>query len=382
MRLQRDALLLFFPQTFARALALSALALTACSASPSKDSLSLPSSSPSPAARITIFPSPTPSPTRTVPPPTPTPIPARASVTLNARSGPGATYSSIGLLAANQTIQVIGQDGSGAWYLILYPSAETGIGWVAAAYVQLEATVTPPAVVTPSPTASGPTGRVLQRLNVRSGPGLSFDALGVLEAETIVNLSGRNPNSTWLQILYPQGPGGRGWVSAAYVQAEDISGLPVLNEFGVPLPSTTAGPTPIPRTPTPTLGPARADGDAVANPSVRVVFSPGGTRRFLYSDEVSLPEGDAEDWIAFTPYALDGKTAHLELRLTCTGNGDLAVELWQEGEVVEGWGKIACNGASVSVLLKSGQPYLLRLSPKASFALTHVSYTLIVINEP
>lgn len=378
MRPRRVVLTFLSPRTLLYALVLLTLALAACTAYPSRDSLP----SPSPATQLTIFPSPTPSSTPTVPPPTPTPIPARASATIHVRSGPGATFASLGLLAADQAIQVVGQDGSGEWYLILYPSAETGLGWVSATYVQIDAAVTPPAIVTPSPTAAGPSGRVLQRLNVRSGPGLSFDSLGVLEAETIVNLSGRNANSTWLQIRYPQGPGGRGWVSAAYVQVEDISGLPVLNEFGAPIPSTNAGPTPIPMTPTPTVGPARMDGDTAAKPSARVAFSPNGTQRFLYSDEVSLPEGDIADWIAFTPYALAGETAHIELELTCAGNGALTVELWQAEEIVEGWGTLACNNAPTSILLKSGQPYLLRLSPKASSALVYVSYTLTIHNEP
>lgn len=384
MHPQRDVLNFLSPRIlFFCALVLLTLALTACTAYPSGDSLPRPSFFSSPVAQITIFPSPTPSPTLTIPPPTPTPIPARISTTINVRSGPGTAYSSLGLLTASQTIQVIGQDGSGEWYLILYPSAETGLGWVAAVYVQLEAAVTPPAIVTPSPTASGPTGRALQRLNVRSGPGLSFDTVGVLEAETTINLSGRNPNSTWLQILYPEGPGGHGWVSAAYVQVEDISGLPVLNEFGAPIPSTSTGPTALPMSPTPTVGPARVDGDTAANPSARVVFSPGGTQRFLYNDEVSLPEGDVADWIAFTPYALAGETAHLELKLTCVGNGELAVELWRQGgERVEGWGELACNSPPISIFLKDEQPYLLRLSPKASSTLVLVSYTLTIHNEP
>ncbi len=382
MRIRRGVLTLLSTRTSLCALALLATALTTCSAPLERDSPALPSSTLSPAARITILPSPTPLPTRALPSPTPTPIPARTSATLHVRSGPGATYSSLGLLAAHQRIQVIGQDGSGEWYLILYPSAEAGLGWVAAAYVRLETEVTPPAMITPSPTASGPTGRVLQRLNVRSGPGLSFDPLGMLEAETVVHLSGRNPTSTWLQILYPRGPGGRGWVSAAYVQVEDISGLPVLNEFGVPIPATTTGPTPIPMTPTPTLGPARADGDTAARPSADVIFLPRGTRRFFYSDDISRPTGDAEDWIRFIPYALAGETARLEVGLICWGNGEPTVELWQDGEIAGGWRKPACNSAPASILLKSGQPYLLRLSLPESSTLVYVSYTLSIHNEP
>ena len=355
------------------------LLLAACAAT--QPASPKPASPATPEAQITLFPTPTPSPTVSLPPPTPTPIPAHTTTTINVRAGPGVNYPSLGLLAANQTVQIIGQDEGGEWYLILYPTAEAGHGWVAAPYVQRQATVSPPVIAPSSPTASGPLGRTSQRLNVRSGPGLSFESLGVIEAETTVNLTGRNRNSTWLQIQYPPGPGGHGWISAAYVQVEDILSLPVLDEFGSPVPVLTAGPTSRPMTPTPTLGPARADGDSAQNPAVRVFFSPTGSRTFLYSSDVSLPEGDAADWVEFTPYAASGGITSVTLRLTCEGNGEIQVEVWQDGETPQAWEKPACNGEPVSVTLKAGVPYLVRLSPEPSASLTLIRYTLAVSND-
>ncbi len=358
---------------------LAALVLTGCAAPPSGRAEVYPSSSP--AVHITVFPSLTSSPTQTVPPPTSTPVLAYTRTTLNVRSGPGTGYSSLGLLPANQKVQVLGQDGSGAWYLILYPTAESGQGWVAATYIQIEEGISLPVAISPTPTPSGPVGRVTQRLNVRSGPGLSFDSLGTLEAETTVNLTGRNQNSTWLQILYPPGPGGHGWVSASYVRVEDVSGLPILDEFGMPIPSTTAGPTSRPMTPTPTIGPAHADGDSAGNPSVRVIFSLTGARQFVYSDDLSSPEGDAEDWIEFTPYALLGSRARVTLLLTCEGNGLLVAEFLQGEELQNTKSLLACNQPPLTLDLTGGIPYLLRLRLQPSASLQYVFYTLSVKND-
>ncbi|MGZ3306868.1 MAG: hypothetical protein ACXU8U_13490, partial [Asticcacaulis sp.] len=43
------------------------------------------------------------------------------------------------------------------------------------------------------------------------------------------------------------------------------------------------------------------------------IFSAEGTRALVYSGDVSAPQGDAEDWVAFTPYA-----AGALLTLACT----------------------------------------------------------------
>ncbi len=352
------------------------LSLAACAAAQDASPVPLPA----PIGQITIIPSPTPSPTPTLPTPTATPLAAYTTASVNVRAGPGVSYPSLGLLAADRPIQVIGQDGSGGWYLILYPAGEGGQGWVAAIYVRIEAGVSPPPAFSATPTFSGPTARVSQRINVRSGPGLSFEVLGTLEAGTIVSLSGRNQNSTWLQILYPPGPGERGWISVAYVQIEDVGGVPILDEFGAPVPSTTAGPTSKPMTLTPTPGPARADDDSPANPSVRVAFLPGGTRQFLYRDDLSTPQGDGEDWIEFTPYAIAGGAARVALQLTCEGGGLLAVELQQDGDVVKE-DFLACNRPPVFLDLKGGAPYLLHLYPQPAGSLIHIVYTLLVRNE-
>jgi len=236
----------------------------------------------------------------------------------------------------------------------------------------------------PSPTATVTplSGKAVVQLNVRSGPGTDYDVLGMIQAGAALALTGKNEATTWLQVEYAAGADGKGWVTAAYVQTlqGDTASLPVLTASGAPV---TSGPTLVPVTPTPTLGPARADNDSSAVPAIQVTFSPSGARQFSYTSEVSSPQGDAEDWVMFTPYAsLAGSPARMLSSLVCDGNGNLEVELWQNGAPLAGWGGLACSDQDRPFELTAGTPYLLRLRAAPSDGLRYVRYTLTVRNEP
>jgi uncharacterized protein YraI len=297
------------------------------------------------------------------------------------RAGPATSYGSLGLLNRDSVVQVIGSDPSGDWYHILYPSAPQGTGWVAARFVQLPAGTEVPHEATATP--SGPTGRVLQRLNVRSGPGTGFEALGMLEAGTQVSLHGKNGTASWFQIAYPTGPGGFGWVTAQYVQTDASPDLPVLDDFGnVVTPGATDGAPGPAAIPTATLGPAYADGDSAAAPGARVVFAAGGTTELLFTSQLSSPQGDGEDWVEFTPFSLGGSSARLQLSLDCDGTGSLQVELSQGGSSLTGWGPLACDGRTVEARLTAGLPALLHLSAVPGEALQLTTYRLRIRNLP
>ena len=150
------------------------------------------------------------------------------------------------------------------------------------------------------------------------------------EPDSVVYLTGKNATASWFQIDYPDGPGGRGWVTAQYVQTQ-AADLPVLDDNGTPAAASTPGPGSLPATPSPTVGPAPADGDSSANPAVRAVFLASGTRQFSYTSQVSAPSGDTEDWLEFTPYAVNSPDARLVFSLACSGRGSLTVEISQGG---------------------------------------------------
>ncbi len=156
----------------------------------------------------------------------------------------------------------------------------------------------------------------------------------------------------------PLESGGRGWVTAQYIQTEAAAGLPILDEYGTPAAATAAGTSAGPaETPTATVGPAMADGDSQAAPAVRVTFSataPAGS-----PTPANCPRRRGMEKIGWnsllTPAA--GKKSFLLFSLICTGNGSLTVELWQAGSSVPSWGSLICGEVGKTVSLAAGRPY-------------------------
>lgn len=56
-----------------------------------------------------------------------------------------------------------------------------------------------------------------EQMNVRGGPGTSYDILGQIFPGDILPALGISPGREWVQVAYPSGPGGVGWVYASYV---------------------------------------------------------------------------------------------------------------------------------------------------------------------
>ena len=313
---------------------------------------------------------------------TPAPIDGSLTIKVNVRSGPGTSYASLGQLEAGVKVQITRRDASGAWYRILYPGAPDGTGWVTAQYVTVAGGVQVPLDATATPT--GPQGRVLQLLNVRAGPGTSFDSLGMLQPNATVALTGKDATAAWFQISYPGAPGGHAWVTAQFVQTDASGQLAVLDAYGTPVPvaNGTAGPVAGLQTATPTVGPAYADGDSAARPAIQVTFSASGTRQFTYSGQVSAPQGDPADWVEFTPFAINASKALLIFSLSCSGNGTLSISLEQAGAALSGWGTLACGDQNKLITLPAGQPVELQLVPAAGDGLQLVNYSLTVENMP
>jgi uncharacterized protein YraI len=309
---------------------------------------------------------------------TPTIITGTLKARVNVRSGPGTWYDSLGLLDSGQTVQIFAQNEDGTWFQIAFSPSSSGSGWISAQFVDTGGLSIPTFTPQVTPTVSGPTGTVSQRINVRSGPGSSYASLGILEANTIIALMGKNATGSWLQIQYPIGTTGRGWVSVEYVKVTGTTGLPVLDAAGTPI--TPGASTTIPEfTPTATVGPALGDMDTSASPVAHIKFSASGTRKFFYTGDVSTPDGDPEDWIEFTAYATSGSaSATLFTSLTCHGNGTLIVELWQNGKPLSGWGSLACSDIGRNLVVTPGIPYLLRMRAAPGNGLQYVEYTLTI----
>jgi hypothetical protein len=195
-----------------------------------------------------------------------------------------------------------------------------------------------------------------------------------LYPKDVVRLTGKDANGTWLQIDFPSGPAGKGWINAAFVQVQGVENLPIVSEAGEAI--GTGTPTGIPPTSTPTLVPAQADDDSQANPIASVVFDPFGTHTLIYSGDVSSPEGDAEDWIQFTPYSSTVVTS-----LECMEKNDLQVSILENGQLTSI--ELSCTEKQKSIGVTVGSVYSIRLlASQSSGGLQYTPYSVKIQSSP
>ena len=322
-----------------------------------------------------------PAPTETPHPPSPpSPVALVEGITstqVNVRAQPSTASDVLGVIPADMRIEITGKDPGGNWWQINYPhpQAVEGKGWITAQYVN---TVNTPEVPTIGGTEDrqigGNVAVIQQQLNVRSGPGTGFNSLGTLNPQDVVSLTGKDPNGAWLQIDFAAGPEGKGWVNAAFVQAQGAENLPIIAESGLVI--GTGTPTGIPPTPTPTLVPAREDDDSANHPITNVDFNLLGTQAFMYNGDLSSPQGDLEDWIAFKP---DNSSVFASLE--CKGSNAIKVQLLENGLPVSTY--IKCGDQMEELAVHVGSNYLIHLQAvPAAATLQYTNYILTIKTRP
>jgi hypothetical protein len=208
-------------------------------------------------------------------------------------------------------VLITGRDANAIWYRILFTESPAGYGWVRAEYVQ----VNPAAEIPIVEHGSGGSAVVLQKINVRSGPGAAFDSLGVLNPNDVVPVLGRDAGGSWVQIEFPGAPDGTGWGASEFMQIENIEALPVIGEP----PSNAADEEEASAAVT---WIAHADGDSMQAPLFQIQLGPQNAGAFQASGDVSAPQGDAEDWFSFQVDAVA-----ITIELSCP-NGAIQAELW------------------------------------------------------
>ncbi|MBT3337151.1 MAG: SH3 domain-containing protein [Anaerolineae bacterium] len=312
------------------------------------------------------------------------PVLGKATAQINVRQRPSTASESIGALNINSEVQIFGKDATETWYQIYFvlPSGARGEGWAAADYILTESK--PDVPVTSGGSTSGEdenaNGSVTQQVNVRSGPGTEFDALGMLNIGDGIVVTGKNLGGTWLQIEYTSGLDGKGWLFAAYVETSISDELPIINEAGDIVGISTQ--TSIAATASPVYTPAPDDGDTTDEPAILVTFSTNDSRAFSYSSDVSSPEGDEEDWVAFHPNSPDELRVNLLIDLECSGNGSLIVEMWQGGIELTEWGALECGDSDYKLSMFRDETYQFRLRAKRARELEYIQYTLQVRVAP
>jgi uncharacterized protein YraI len=130
--------------------------------------------------------------------------------------------------------------------LAVFMSAAVLISGAAAA--EPWAAPAPPQQATVTGTPQGPVVIVPDEVNVRVGPGVEYELVGVLIAGSQAPALGRSPGGDWIQIVYPGVPGNVAWVYAAFV---------TIQPEGAYLAPVEPPPTSTPRV-TPTIDPTLA----------------------------------------------------------------------------------------------------------------------------
>ena len=306
-------------------------------------------------------------PTQTMPAPSAvaelniSPVEGTTTTQVNVRKGPSTASESLGLIGPFVKIQVIGKDTNGSWYQIIYAESAAGKGWVRAEFVQVNAPAEIPLVETTSGSGSAVSGLVIQKVNVRNGPGTGFELLGVLNSNDVVFITGKDSSGAWIQIEFANSRDGKGWITADLLQMGNIESVPIIGDSV----DETASPTPNVITKS-----AMQDGDSMQAPLAVVTFSPTNSRTLQVNGDVSAPDGDFEDWIQFTT-----DSEIVAIQVTCPGN-TLRVELWNNEKPVD---DLPCEEKSF-VTVAPNHTYFLRLSESSVNDPRYTNYILKVEN--
>ena len=299
------------------------------------------------------------------------------STQINVRAEPSTGSNVLGVIPADMRVEITGKDPGGNWWQINYthPEAIDGKGWVTAQYVTMPSTAEVPIIGgAPADSHRESFAIIQQQINVRSGPGTSFNSLGTLNPQDVVSLTGKDPNGAWLQIGFAAGPEGKGWINAAFVQAQGVETIPIVAESGQVV--GTGTPTDIPATPSPTIIPAYEDGDSADNPIARVTFEPLGTQALIYSGDLSFPTGDLEDWIAFKSY-----DQLVFVSLECKGSAAIGIQLLENSLPLNTY--INCGAQMEELAVNADSEYLVHLQAVSSAAtLQYSSYIFTIKTRP
>lgn len=298
--------------------------------------------------------------------PTIPPIEGTTTTQVNVRAEPSTASVSLGMIGAFVKVQIIGKDASGSWYQIIYTGSETGIGWMRAEYAQVNAPAEIPLVETSAGSGSAVSGLVIQKINVRKGPGTGYESLGLLNPNDVVFITGKDPSGAWMQIEFASAADGKGWVAVEFLQANNFEIVPLIGNTI----NETSTPTGISSLPSAIVLPAIQDGDSMQAPLAMAIFSPTGARTLQVMGDVSAPNGDAEDWVQFFT-----NIDVVSIQVLCSSN-TLQAELWNNEKIVDGF-SLSC-GNERFVATAPNTSYFLHISETSVNGLQYSSYILNV----
>ena len=136
---------------------------------------------------------------------------AMASSYINLRTGP-ATTTTISMIVPPGTALTVNGDSQAGYYPVVYGERS---GWVSTDLVQIEMRTEPAAAANFDESQLLPDGMatLVESLNLRTGPGTSFDAIQVVDAGTEVEATGEI-SGAYEKVKFGSK---EGWVRSVYV---------------------------------------------------------------------------------------------------------------------------------------------------------------------
>ncbi len=312
-----------------------------------------------PQATSTIIPK-TPVTDKAKPPILAMPIEGITTTEINIRAQPSTASAALGAISIFTKVQIIGRDSTGSWYQITYADSA---GWVRAEYVQVDTGDEIPVVTAATRSASGISALVIQKINVRKGPGTNFEALGTLNPNDVIFIIGKDQSGAWVQIEFANAPDGKGWAAIEFLKIDNADSLPIIGtvEQAAATPMNTEAKEIFPI--------AMQDSDSMQAPLATAVFSPTSAQSLQLNGDVSAPNGDTEDWIQFA-----SQNKAVVIQVMCTTSIGLHIELLN-GEIRADDFLLSC-GEKKSIAVTPNEIYYLRISEPNTNDFLYTSYTL------
>lgn len=288
-----------------------------------------------------------------------------ALVDLNVRTGPGTQYPSVGALRAGSRATITGRSPDGHWWKIECPPGAGSECWSSAGsqYSSAEnAAGVTVAAVPPAPT--------------HAATATNTATAAATATATSEALPEASPTATATTTT-------AGNVTPTYTATPPTGN----NTPTATATTTTNNPTPTyTYTPTatatePVVQTADFDNDSLQNPATSVFLSLTGTRNFSYSNAVSYPDGDQDDWVEFEFPNNANSSQNVWITLTCTISGEPGAQLratvWENG--VKTTKIVICNNGETQLTVDNTKVQQLQIHWGITREGIYADYTVQVV---
>lgn len=168
-----------------------------------------------------------------------------ADVNVNVRSGPGTQFRVIAIATQGDQGETIGTSPDDSWWAVPMPPDHPHyeMAWVAKSATTLSnpdnvdlPPVTPPllnTVYVEPPGTSDPQATVLERAEVRTGPGAKYPLVGLTSTGVVVKILGNAYNGSWWLIELPKTflPEGQAWIDNRYLETRNVGGVKEIKDI-------------------------------------------------------------------------------------------------------------------------------------------------------